>query len=119
MNTDTLYSNIAGVLVGDSFNIPSHIAFSSTVVTLDPTSSTLTGEFGSRVATTPSRELNVATYSAIRSGAVASSTGDRINSIGLFSSSTGGELYSIVLVPSLLHTTSFDFEIDWSEEVTN
>jgi hypothetical protein len=114
MITDNFLNQLAGVMNGEAMGVPSHIGFSSTALVLNPVDSTLSGEYLTRVASTGSRVLNKTTFNALRSGAVASSTGNIINAIGLFDASTSGDLYSEALVPSLLHTTSFDFEIDWS-----
>lgn len=111
--TDTFLNQIAGVVNGESFTQPSYVGFSSTAITIDPTDTSLSGEYGNRVSVSNSRTLNEVTLSGVRSGAIASSDGDRLNSFGLFNSSTVGDLHSEALISSLLHTTSFDVEVDW------
>ena len=113
MITDVFLQELAKNINGESNTNASHLAYSSTAITPDATDTTLTGEFLTRVSATGSRVLTETTFNAIRSGAVASSSGDRINAMALFTSSSGGNLFAEALVPSILHTTAFDFEVDW------
>ena len=110
--TDTGLIELAKALNGESNTIPSHVAFSSTVITPDTADTSIPGELD-RSATSGTRVTNQVTFNALRSGATASSTGDYINTLGLFTSTSGGNLYAEALVPSVLHTTTFDLEIDW------
>lgn len=116
--TDTLLNQLAGVVNEESFTAPTHVGFSSTVIIIDPTDISLSGEYGNRVAVTGTRNLNEVNFSGVRSGAVVSSSGDAINSYGLFNSSTAGDLHSEALVTSVLQTTSFDIEVDWLVKIT-
>ena len=113
MITDTFLNRIAGWINGESGDSPSNIAFSSSVITPDGTETSLPSEYG-RSSADGTRILSETTYNGLRSGAIASSTGDYINSLGLLTASTGGDLLVEALVPSVLHTTSFDFEVDWT-----
>lgn len=115
--TDTFLNSMAGVIVGESFSIPSHVGFSSTAITINPTDTSLSGEHGDRVSVANSRTLNRVVFTGVRSGAIASSSGDSLNSFGLFSSSAGGNLYSEALVASLLQTSDFDVEVEWQVSV--
>lgn len=118
MISDSLINNLAATLVSGTFTPASHVAFTSTEVSFDPSSNELSGEFD-RVSATGSNVLGITTFTGVRTGALASSTGDRVNAIALFNSSSGGQVYSVVLVPSVLHTTDFDFEVEWIQEVSD
>lgn len=117
MITDTFLNNMAAVLNGSSFSIPTHNAFSSTSITQSPTASTLTGESLTRVTLTPDTVVNRTNFTGLRSGAVASSSGNIVNAIGLFTASSSGTLLATALVPSVLHTSSFDLSVDWGISV--
>ena len=112
--TDNLLDDMAKTLNGETYTKPSHVAWSSTAITVDPTDTTLSGEFGDRTTITSARTNNEVTFSGVRTGAsVASSTGERLNSMGLFNSSASGTLHAEALVTSVLHTSDFDVELDW------
>lgn len=111
--TNTFLNETIKLVVGVEMTPPSHIAFSSTVIDMNPASTTLVGEYGPRSETNNTHSLNEATFSAIRSGALPGSSGDTINSFGLLSSSSDGLLYAQGLVSSLLHTSDFDVEVEW------
>ena len=118
MITDTFLNNIAGLINGESSRIPSHAAFSSSVITADATHTSLPTELDSpRLNITKSRSTNTTTYSFVRTGALASSTGDYLNAVAIIDSVTGGFILSEATVSSLLHTTSFDVEVDWKISV--
>lgn len=109
--TDVFLIEMAKALNGESFSTPTHGAFSSSVITPAATDTSLPSEYD-RSSFTGSRDSNEVTFSGLRSGATASSSGDYINLFGLLDSSSGGNLFLEALVPSVLHTTSFDFEVD-------
>lgn len=111
--TDTFLNQVAGVLNSESMTVPSHIGFSSTAITIDPSDTTLSGEFGSRVAVTSDRTLNETTFSCIKTGATVGSSGERINAMGLFNAASSGDLHAEALVSSSLQTSDFDVELDW------
>lgn len=112
MITDVFLQEMAKAINGESFTKPVGIAFSSSVITPAATDTSFAHEFD-RATLSGSRTSNEVTFSGIRSGATASSSGDYINLIGLFSTDTSsGDLFVEALVPSVLHTTSFDFEVD-------
>lgn len=110
---DTLLYQLAGSLNGEAYDNPSHAGFSSTAITIDPTSSSLSGEFGSRVVVSGSRTLNEVSFNGLKTGAVVSSVGESISSFGLFNASSSGDLQAHALTASLLHTSDFDIEVDW------
>lgn len=116
MIVDTFLNRIAGWLNGETANIPSYVAWSSSVITPAGTDTSVPSEYDESAAT-GSRVLTVTTFNSLRTGAIASSAGDYINSIYLLDSSTG-TLLAEALVPSVLHTTTFDLEVDWQLTVS-
>jgi hypothetical protein len=118
MITDTFLQRIAGLINGESVAIPAYGAFSSTVLSADATRTSLPDELdATRLDLTKTRTGTTTTYTFLRSGSVASSSGDYINTMALIDSATGGYVLSDLAVPSLLHTTSFDVEVDWKVQV--
>lgn len=111
MITDTFLYEIAKKINGESSTSPNYIDFSSTAITPDVADTSLPGVIAGGGTATQTRYLNTVTFNKIRSGAVASSTGDYINALGL--SLNGGNLFAEALVPSILHTSSYDLEADW------
>lgn len=116
MLTDNLLVDLAKYLNGESSELISHLAFSSDAITPSATDTSISGQLGSRVAVTGVRSSTepTVTFSGLRSGAVASSDGDYVNLNALFTSSTGGTLMAEAIVPSVLHTTDYDLEVDWA-----
>lgn len=114
MIMDTFLNNIAKWINGESASIISHTAYTSTVITpaTTDTSVQFSGEYD-RTTASGTRNLNEVSFNSVRSGAIASSGGDTINTVGLFNAGTGAELLAEATVPSLLHTTDFDVESDW------
>ena len=118
MITDTFLQNIAGLINGESTNIPTHAAFSSSVIEADATRTSLPSELDvTRPTVSKTRDTTLTTYTFLRSGTAASSSGDFINSMGLIDSATGGFLMADAIVSSLLHTTDFDVDVSWSFEI--
>ena len=119
MLTDKFLINIAKSINGETENHVGYVTFSSTVHTPDSTDTSVAGELGSRVTATGARTSTgtEVTFNGLRSGAVASSSGDDINLIGLFDTASNGELEAEATVPSILHSDSFDLEVDWTINV--
>lgn len=118
MITNTFLQRVAGLINGESVAVPSYGAFSSSVLTADATRTSLPDELdATRLTITGTRSGATTTFSFLRSGTAASSSGDYINTMALIDSATGGYVLSDLLVPSLLHTTSFDVEVDWKIQV--
>jgi len=114
MITDTFLNRIAGLINGESVNIPSSAAFSSDVITAAATDTSLPSELDNpRLSVSKSRVLNTTTYSFVRSGTVVGSSGDYLNAVALIDSATDGFVLSETSVPSLLQTSSFDVSVDW------
>ena len=106
--------NLSKALNSESYNVPTHMAEGSTTMTIATDTTSLLGEYPNRQSTTGSRVDNVTTFNALRSGAsVASSSGEAIYTFGLYDSSTGGNLQVAVLASSILHTSTFDIDVDW------
>lgn len=101
---------------GESFTVPSYIAFSSTTKTLSPSDTSLGGELDRSVLSN-TRVDNVVTFTGIRSGANVTGSGDIIKSMGLFASSTAGTVMPQALVPNVLHSSTFDLEVEWNVRV--
>lgn len=103
---------LPNLIGGSTQEIPSHLAFSSDEVTINETDSSLSGEAGSRIALeTPEIVNNTITFIGVRSSVVPPSGGTYLNASGLFTSDLVGELWATTLIPSLLHTSSFDLEV--------
>lgn len=110
--TNTGFEQLASAMAGSTYTFISYAAFSSDVITLSADSTSLDGEFGSRVLLSRSHSTNTTTQNGIRSGAsVASSSGEYLNALGFLSASSGGDLHAELLLSSILHTTDFDIEI--------
>lgn len=113
MITDLFLNEMAKALAGESYVVPTYLAFGSSVITESAGSTTLSGEFGSRVAVTDSRSTSTVTFTGTRSAAsVSTSAGDTLNSMGLKSSSSGGTHLSETALSSIIHTTTFDIEVE-------
>lgn len=112
---DGMLTEVAKAISGESYELISHMVCSSdSSFAVSVSDSSLSGEFGSRVATTDSRSGTTVTFNSIRTGAsLVSSSGDTLYGAGLFTSSSGGTLMAAITLPSLLHTDSFDIEFDW------
>ena len=111
--TNTFLNELAKAINGESYLTASHIVAGSTdVSTIDTSDTTIQGELGSRISTSGSRTDNNVEFSAIRSGAVVIDTtnGDDINSAGLLTAETGGELLSGITLGGVTQTTNFDIE---------
>ena len=118
MITDTFLNTMAALINGETSTIPAYNSWSSTAITLDPTDTELTGEFGSRTSiSNQTRTNNAVLWESIRVGATIGSAGDRINSMGLNDTSTAGNLFAEALVSSLLQTSDFDLELNWRVQV--
>lgn len=110
--TDVFLDEMAKAMNGESYTVGSDVAFSNDIIVPDATDTALPSEFD-RSSTTGSRTGNKVSFTAIRSGAIASVGGDTVNSIGLLTASSGGNLLSEATVPSIVHTQTFDLEVDW------
>jgi hypothetical protein len=93
--------------------VANYATFSTTDLTITP-SMTFTGEIPVRFAVTKSRVNNVVSATGIRSGtAVGSSAGETLYEAAMNSAATSGTVLAIQGLPSILHTTNFDIEVNW------
>lgn len=118
MIVDNFLTEMAKAMNGESTNMPSHLAYGSTTMTISTDTSSITGEFGSRDSITGARTTNVVTFNGLKSGSTVGSSGETLFTFSLWNSSGSGDLHSAVLVPSILHTSSFDIDTDWQFTVT-
>ena len=115
MIPDVSLNNMAALLKGDTVVVPSHLTFGTTVITPSAGDTTLDGETGSRIElSTPTRTNNIVFFEGIRTGAIAND--EYLNATALFNSTSGGTLYAEATMASVLHTTTFDIEVDWRIE---
>lgn len=107
---DTHLKEVAKAMSGESYVTPNYYAFSNTLTTANVTDSTLSGEYGSRLAVTKTRDDNIVTFSAVKTGALVSSSGESIKGVGSFSASSGGTLMTETVIPTINQTQAFDVE---------
>ncbi len=108
---DTHLKEVAKAMAGESFVTPDYYAFSNTLTTVDVTDTTMSGEYGSRILTSMSRNENIISYSATKTGALVSSSGEDIKGIASLSASSGGVLMTETVVPTISQTQAFDIEV--------
>lgn len=114
MINDNYLNGMAKLAVGEAYTIPSHLAFGSTTGTITSADLVTSGEFDRNALDSDSQSTNVAKYIGSRSSATAGN--EYINVISFVNSSTlrgSGDIQSNFLISSLLHTTSFDVEVEW------
>lgn len=119
MITDHQLLQISKSLNNESFEISNFIAVATgTLSNFLPTTTSLTGEIGTRLAVSRVRTGNIVTGTATRSGAtvINTSTGDPITNVGVFSSSSGGSVLQGAVVNGVTQTTNFDIEFSFSIE---
>lgn len=105
---------VAKAINSESFVVPSHQAFSTTDLTLDPAMTSFDGEVEDRSASSASRVQNVVTVTGIRSGTeVSSFSGETLYETALFSAASSGVLLAMQGLPAILQTTSYDIEGNW------
>ena len=119
MITDLFLENMGKALNNETFVVPGYLAYGTDTIVASPTDTVISGEIGSRIETFNTRVDAEVTLNGIRTGAsVVQSTGDTLRASGILSAETGGVLGSIVALPGLIQTTSFDIETDWTIEFT-
>lgn len=113
--TDNMLEELAKVYSSESYTIPAYLAvgtglsITSAILT---TQTELDDEIGDRNTLTISRDTNVLSFETIRSSVdvVNTAIGDVLTNVGLLSSTSGGTLHTINVLPSLTQTTNFDIE---------
>lgn len=113
MINDNFLTALAKLMNSESASMPSYLAYGSSTMVVETDSSSLVDEYNNRDAVSGSRSGTVVTFNGLRSGSVVGSAGDTLYTVGLYDSVSGGNLMSAVLTSSILHTSSFDIDIDW------
>jgi len=108
---------LAQLMNGESYTIPSYLAFGSTTGTLTAADTVTSGEFDRNILSSTPRSGTVAKFVGSRSAAEANS--EVVNVVSLVNASGlggSGDVQSNFLVASLIHTTSFDVDVEfWVE----
>lgn len=107
---NTHLNEVAKAMAGESFVSPTHYGFSNTLTTVDVTDTSMAGEYGSRVAATMTRDNNIISYSATKTGAIVSTSGESVKGVASFSASTSGTLMTETVIPTINQTQAFDIE---------
>ena len=110
INNNMLYG-LGDLATGTAVTIPSYMAFGSTTDTLSAVDIITSGEISRSSLESKTRTGNVIKFIKLKSGVSATST--PINSIGLFNSSSGGNLWGNMLTSSIIQTTSFDIDFEF------
>ncbi len=118
MITNIMLNAMAGVLNGESPVLPNYLSVGTSTINASATDTALDGEVGSRFSTNKSRIDNVTSVSGIRSGVsvIDNINGDSIKGVAFFDISSNGNMLTVLSLPGLLQTTSFDieFNVDYS-----
>lgn len=113
MINDNYIEGCAKLLTGEAYTLPSHLAFGSTTGVLASNDTITSGEFDRNALDSKASANNVSKYIGTRSSVEAS--GETINVVGMHNTGAlgaSGDLQLNFLVPSLVHTTSFDVEVE-------
>lgn len=113
MIQNTFLNKLPQLVAGSTVNLPSHMAFSSSATLPVESDNTLTGEIGTRVSfDSTTIDSNSLTFTGTRSSVAPGASGDTLTSFGIMNSTTGGDMWATAIMSSLLHTTSFDIELN-------
>jgi len=108
-------NDVAGRMCGIiSIQIPSYFVISSseTLSSLNADSSDMPGEYDRNSLSTPVVTGNIAKYNGARY-TIEAGNDNWINGLGLFPSSSGADMQTYLLVPSILHTSTYDLLIEY------
>lgn len=114
MINDNLLNGVASLLAGGSYTIPSNLAFGSTSGVLTAQDVITSGEFDRNTLSTYSSTNNLVKFIGSRLSTEANN--QVVNIISLTNSNTLGgssDIQASFLVPSLIHTTSFDINVEF------
>jgi hypothetical protein len=114
MINDNFLTGAAKLMAGESYTIPSYMAFGSTFGTLTATDLITSGEFDRNILDSKSTTGATVKFVGGRTGVEANN--ERVQVIGLHNSSTiysSGNLQANTLIASLTHTTSFDISAEF------
>lgn len=107
---DTHLAEVAKAMAGESYVVPAYYAFSNTLTTANITDTSLSGEYGARVAVDMTRDVNVISYSATKTGALVGTAGESILGLASLSASSTGVLMTETVIPTINQTSAFDIE---------
>jgi hypothetical protein len=113
MINNNLLNGVASLLAGGSYTIPSYLAFGSTSGLLTAADIVTSGEFDRNALTGYTVSNNTTKFNGTRLSTEASN--ETVNIISLTNSGTlrgSNDIQVSFLVPSLLHTTSFDLNVE-------
>lgn len=114
MINDNLLNGIAKLLGAEAYTLPSHLAFGSTYGVLGAADTVTSGEFDRNALDSDVVTLNLIKYVGRRIAGDANN--EYVNLITLVNSSSlygTGDIQAAFLVPSLIHTTSFDIDAEF------
>lgn len=109
INNNFLYG-LADLAIGTTTTIPGYLALGSTTGTLTANDIVCSGEFERNALSSKSRSGSVIKYSTTRVGTGVNST--PVNVVALMTSSSGGNLWGNMLLPSFIQTSTFNTDID-------
>lgn len=112
INNKFLYG-LASLMAGSSYDVPSHLAFGSDSDTITASDVITSGEFDRNALDYSEATSNTVKFVGGRSSGEADN--DYINVIGLHNAATlasSDNLQANFLVPSLLHTSAFDLNVE-------
>lgn len=112
MLTDLLLEQVAELLA----TTITHFGITETVITPDPTDTSLSGELTGRSTMSNTVVDNEVIFLGVRSSADVIDTvnGDDWKGIGFFNASTSGDLADLISTTGINQTTSFDVEVQLS-----
>lgn len=114
MITNKYLSDVASRLSGSIIvPIPSYFVISSSedLSSLNVISSIMPGEYDRNTLSTPSATGNIVKYTGYRYTNKATAN-NWINGFGLFPLSSGADMQTYILIPSILHTSTYDLIIE-------
>ena len=111
MINNNYLTGVAKLVLGQDVDIPSHMAYGSDSGTLTADDLEVSGEFDRIELSTGERDENIAKFIGLRTGAVADN--ETMSIVGILTSSAGGDLWVNTLLSSFIHTTDFDFEVQF------
>lgn len=116
MITDKTLIDMSKLANGETLDFAQYMAFSdSSTFSLDATASSTPG-YTDSTSTTKFRENNLPelNINGIKTGALASSTGDTIYGAVLTPADSNEDAQALASVPGILHTQDFDLEVNWT-----
>lgn len=114
MINDNFLAGAAKLMVGESYTIPSYMAFGSSTGTLTSADTKTSGEFDRNAL--DSKSSTNATSKFVGSRSSVEALNETVQLIGLHNAATlysSGNLQVNTLIASLIHTTSFDISAEF------